>query len=54
VNIRPIRTDQDQRASLVEIEACRGAPEGSEEGDRLDSLVALVESYEARRWPIDD
>jgi HTH-type transcriptional regulator / antitoxin HigA len=53
VNIRPIRTDQDHRAALAEIEACWGAPEGSEEGDRLDVLVAFVESYEARRWPIE-
>jgi HTH-type transcriptional regulator/antitoxin HigA len=53
VNIRPIRTDQDHRAALAEIEACWGAPEGTEEGDRLDVLVALVEGYEAKRWPID-
>ena len=53
VNIRPIRTDQDHRAALAEIEACWGAPEGSEEGDRLDVLVTLVESYEAKRWPIE-
>jgi HTH-type transcriptional regulator / antitoxin HigA len=53
VNIRPIRTDQDHRAALAEIEACWGAPEGTEEGDRLDVLVALVESYEAKRWPIE-
>jgi HTH-type transcriptional regulator/antitoxin HigA len=53
VNIRPIRTDHDHRAALAEIEACWGAPEGSEEGDRLDVLVALVESYEAKRWPIE-
>ena len=53
MNIRPIRTDQDHRAALAEIEACWGAPEGSEEGDRLDVLVALVESYEAKRWPIE-
>jgi HTH-type transcriptional regulator / antitoxin HigA len=53
VNIRPIRTDQDHRAALAEIEACWGAPEGIEEGDRLDVLVALVERYEAKRWPID-
>jgi hypothetical protein len=50
VNVRPIRTDQDHRAALAEIEACWGAPDGSEEGDRLDVLVTLVESYEARRW----
>ena len=53
MDIRPIRTDQDHRAALAEIEACWGAPEGSEAGDRLDVLVALVESYEARRWPIE-
>jgi HTH-type transcriptional regulator/antitoxin HigA len=53
VNIRPIRTDEDHRAALAEIEACWGAPEGSEEGDRLDVLVALVESFEAKRWPIE-
>jgi HTH-type transcriptional regulator / antitoxin HigA len=44
VNIRPIHTDQDHRAGLAEIEACWGAPEGTEEADRLDVLVALVES----------
>ena len=52
VDIRPVRTDQDHRAALAAIDACWGAPEGSEEGDKLDVLVALVESYEARRWPI--
>ena len=44
--------DEDHRAALAEIEACWGAPEGTEAGDRLDVLVTLVESYEARRWPI--
>src|SRR5580704_12185255 len=53
VNIRPIRTDQDHRAALAQIKACWGAPEGSEKGDRLDVLVTLVESYEAKRWPIE-
>lgn len=53
MDIRPIRTDEDHRAVLQEIDACWGAPEGSEAGDRLDVLVTLVESYEARRWPIE-
>jgi HTH-type transcriptional regulator/antitoxin HigA len=53
MNIRPIRTDEEHRAALAEIDACWGAPEGSEQGDRLDVLLALVEIYEARRWPID-
>ena len=54
MDIHPIRTDEDHRAALAEIKACWGAPEGSEQGDKLDVLVALVESYEARRWPVDD
>jgi HTH-type transcriptional regulator/antitoxin HigA len=54
MEIRPIRTDKDHRAALAEIDACWGAAEGTEEGDRLDVLLALVEIYEAKRWPIDD
>lgn len=53
MHIRPIRTDDDHRAALAEIDAFWGAPEGSDEGDRLDVLLALVEIYESRRWPID-
>ena len=53
MEIRPIRTDKDHKTALAEIEACWGAPEGSEAGDRLDVLLALVEIYEAKRWPTD-
>jgi HTH-type transcriptional regulator/antitoxin HigA len=53
MEVRPIRTEKDHRAALAEIDACWGAAEGTEEGDRLDVLLALVEIYEAKRWPID-
>lgn len=53
MEIRPIRTDKDHRAALDEIDACWGAPEGSDEGDKLEVLVALVEAYEAKRWPVE-
>jgi antitoxin component HigA of HigAB toxin-antitoxin module len=53
MEIRPIRTDNDHKAALTEIESSWGAPEGSEQGDRLDVLIALVEIYEAKRWPTD-
>jgi HTH-type transcriptional regulator/antitoxin HigA len=53
MHIRPIRNDHDHRAALAEIDACWDAPEGTEQGDKLEVLVALVESYEARRWPIE-
>jgi HTH-type transcriptional regulator/antitoxin HigA len=53
MDIRPIRTDEDHRAALAEIDACWAASERSEEGDRLEVLVALVELYEAKRWPVE-
>ena len=53
MEIKPIRTDKDHKAALKAIEACWGAPEGTEQGDRLDVLLALVEIYEAKRWPIN-
>jgi|SRR5882724_3478648 len=52
MDIRPIRTDEDHRAALEEIETCWGSAEGTEEGDKLEVLVALVELYEAKRWPV--
>lgn len=52
MDLRPIRTDEDHRAALAAIEASWGAPEGSDEGEKLDVLLALVELYEAKRWPI--
>jgi HTH-type transcriptional regulator / antitoxin HigA len=52
MEIRPIRTDKDHRAALVEIEKLWGVPSGSPEGDKLDVLVTLVETYEERRWPV--
>jgi len=49
MDIRPIRTDEDHRAALAKIDASWGAAEGTEEGDKLEVLVALVELYEAKR-----
>lgn len=53
MEIRPIRTDEDHRAALREIEALWGAAEGTAEGDRLDVLATLADAYEDRRWPTD-
>jgi HTH-type transcriptional regulator/antitoxin HigA len=53
MDIRPIHTDHDHRAALAAIETLWGAAEGTEDGDRLDVLLALVDIYEARRWPIE-
>ena len=53
MEIRPIKNDRDHRAALAEIEACWGASDGTEKGDRLDVLLALVDIYEAKRWPLE-
>lgn len=54
MEIRPIRNDEDHAAALRQIDALWGAPQGSEDGDRLDVLVTLVEAYEDKRWPLED
>jgi HTH-type transcriptional regulator / antitoxin HigA len=51
--LKPIRSEADHRAALAEIEALWGAPSGTPEGDRLDVLATLIESYEAQHHPID-
>jgi HTH-type transcriptional regulator/antitoxin HigA len=52
MQIRPIRTSKNHRAALAEIEKLWGASTGMPEGDKLDILVTLVETYEERRWPL--
>jgi HTH-type transcriptional regulator/antitoxin HigA len=53
MEIKPIRSEKDHRAALVEIDAIWGARESTEEGDRLDVLPTFVETYEAKQWPLD-
>ena len=52
MQIRPIRTDKDHRNALAEIEKLWGASSGTSEGDKLDILATLVETYEERCWPL--
>jgi HTH-type transcriptional regulator/antitoxin HigA len=49
IQIRPIRNDKNHRAALAKIEKLWGASIGTPEGDKLDILVTLVETYEERR-----
>jgi len=52
MDIKPIKTDDDHKAALAEVETLWGAADGTPEGDRLDVLVTLIEAYEEKRWPI--
>lgn len=52
MNLRPIKTENDYRAALAEIEGILQAEPETPEGDRLDILTLLVESYEEQHYPI--
>ncbi|MCO7489345.1 MULTISPECIES: helix-turn-helix domain-containing protein [Stenotrophomonas] len=55
MNIHPIRTEDDYENALRMISAyVDNEPEpGSEDGDRFEILVTLVEAYEAKHYPIE-
>ena len=54
MDIRPIHTQADHKATLKEISALmENDPEpGTPDGDRLDILVTLVQAFEAKHTPI--
>lgn len=53
MDIKPIHTEADYRATLGEIETLMTAKADTPEGDRLDVLVTLVEAYERAHFPMD-
>lgn len=53
MEIRPIRTKADYRRMLKEIETLMNAAPNTPDGDRLDVLVALVDAYERKQYPLD-
>lgn len=53
MQVRPIRTEQDHRQAIAQIEALMGAAPGSCEGDELDVLATLVDAYETKHHVID-
>lgn len=52
MNIKPIYTENDYRATLAEIETLMEAEPGSPEEQRLDVLATLVAAYEEQHYPI--
>lgn len=53
MDIKPIKTDADYRATLNEIDTLMMAELDSPEGEKLDVLVTLVETYERKHYPLD-
>ena len=52
MEIKSVKTREDHRAALLEIEALMNARMDTPDGDRLDVLVTLVEAYERRHFPL--
>ena len=52
MNIRPIKTEKDYNSAISRIEELWGSKRDTQEGDELDILVTLVESYEMKHYPI--
>jgi HTH-type transcriptional regulator / antitoxin HigA len=53
MKISPIKTKNDYKATLKEIELLMRAKPGTPEGERFDVLVTLVEAYERKHFPMD-
>jgi HTH-type transcriptional regulator / antitoxin HigA len=53
MQLRPIKTVNDHKAALLEIERLWAAEEDTPEGDRLDILTMLVEAFEEAHFPMD-
>jgi len=52
MEIKPVKTEQDYNMSIKRIEELWGAKRDTPEGDELDLLCTLVESYEMKHYPI--
>ena len=53
MQLKPIKTEADHEAALKEIERLWNAAEGTEDGDRLEILITLTETYEEAHFPMD-
>ena len=53
MDIKPIKINADYQAALKEIEMLMMAEPDTQEGEKLDVLVTLVEAYEQKHYPLD-
>jgi HTH-type transcriptional regulator / antitoxin HigA len=54
MDIKPIKTEQDYEQTLERVNCLMDAEPNTPDGDLLDVLVTLVESYETKHFPVDD
>jgi HTH-type transcriptional regulator/antitoxin HigA len=52
MDIQPIKTENDYKTALEEVEYLFNAAPNSPEGDRLEVLTTLIEAYEEKHYSI--
>jgi HTH-type transcriptional regulator/antitoxin HigA len=50
--LRPIRSDEEHRWALAEVERLWNSEPATPDGDRMEVLAMLVEDYEEKNYPI--
>ena len=53
MNIKPIKSEEDYTATLIQIEKLMNAKPNTPQMDELEILTTLVEAYEAQHYAID-
>lgn len=53
MTVRPIKTRKDYQQALLRLEQIFDAKPGSAEGDELELLGILIDSYEKNHYPIE-
>lgn len=53
MDIKPIKTDAAYQAALKEIESLMMAEPDTEDGEKLDVMVTLIQAYEAKHFPME-
>jgi HTH-type transcriptional regulator/antitoxin HigA len=52
-DIKPIKTDDDYQAALKDIESLVMAEPDTEDGEKLDVMVTLIQDYEAKHFAME-
>ncbi len=52
MEIKPIKTESDYQEALARIDKLWGANKDTPEGDELDLMITLTESYEMKHYPV--
>ena len=52
MNIKPVKTKKDYDQALARLELIFDAKKGTQDGDELEILSMLIESYEIEKFPI--